>query len=376
MGDFPAPFVGKQTNFSPHVKIGRLFFTDANSIVKIAYDGKLLTEPIYLTISNPPPNAYPTDGTMAFLPNAFTPFPRWVTNDIAVGPKRTLWFDQCVVVPKSCKIMYLSAAGNAVVAGKVPWVQGLIEGPDGNIWFTEGENFIGSKGPTIGRITPSGKVTEFLLQNITKRNVGYGTFSLIVAHDKSIWFTELDAIGNITTDGHFTEYPITDTTIGPVRSQYLVEGRPGVFYFDGIADRILKFNSRTHVLKALGDYYHQLSGPVVPARDGVIAFSAGKGEVYVDSQGNQTPLQSPAANIADIPALNLRGTFFGGGFLKGPTILEGVSVLTLHGNALRGLAYPAPATLLPDFEKIVHDGSTFWGIALPNGSITRFTYDP
>ena len=68
---------------------------------------------------------------------------------------------------------------------------GITTGPDGNIWFTE-EN-----GNRIGRITPSGQITEFDLPG------GSLPAEITPGPDGALWFTQSgsNSIGRITTSG-------------------------------------------------------------------------------------------------------------------------------------------------------------------------------
>src|SRR5215467_8204965 len=56
---------------------------------------------------------------------------------------------------------------------------GIVAGPDGNLWFTE------ARGNQIERITPDGKITEFALPTA---NSSPG--SITVGPDGNLWFTE------------------------------------------------------------------------------------------------------------------------------------------------------------------------------------------
>lgn len=78
----------------------------------------------------------------------------------------------------------------------------ITTGPDGNLWFTEsGTN--GVNGKRIGRITPSGVITEF--------DVSKSPVDITAGPDGNLWFTEgnPDVVGRITTSGVITEFPIT-----------------------------------------------------------------------------------------------------------------------------------------------------------------------
>jgi hypothetical protein len=76
----------------------------------------------------------------------------------------------------------------------------IAPGPDGNLWFTD-------RGTTraIGRITPSGQITEFS----AGLNSGSFPFSIAPGPDGNLWFTDQGttrAIGQITPSGQITEF--------------------------------------------------------------------------------------------------------------------------------------------------------------------------
>jgi len=78
----------------------------------------------------------------------------------------------------------------------------IASGPDGNLWFTE--SYLGKN---IGRITPSGAVTEF--------PVGGAQGAIAAGPDGALWFTP---VSRITTAGVVTSFPGvagTDITAGP-----------------------------------------------------------------------------------------------------------------------------------------------------------------
>ena len=74
------------------------------------------------------------------------------------------------------------------VPGSAPSV--ITAGPDGNLWFTE---FNAGK---IGRITPSGSITEFAIPTANSRSQG-----ITAGPDGNVWFAEslTSRIGRITT---------------------------------------------------------------------------------------------------------------------------------------------------------------------------------
>ena len=83
-----------------------------------------------------------------------------------------------------------------ITAGSEP--HGITTGPEGNLWFTE------SGGNRIGRITPSGTVTEFS----TGISAGGEPRAITTGPDGNLWFTEQNGnrIGRITPSGTVTEF--------------------------------------------------------------------------------------------------------------------------------------------------------------------------
>ncbi len=117
-----------------------------------------------------------------------------------------------------CLVSLASLPANAVTineftvptAGGTP--QGIVAGPDGNLWFTE------TWGNKIGRITTAGVITEFTVP--TDSSLG----NIAAGPDGNLWFTEENGnkIGRITTGGVITEFAIptagsypVDITTGP-----------------------------------------------------------------------------------------------------------------------------------------------------------------
>jgi streptogramin lyase len=76
----------------------------------------------------------------------------------------------------------------------------ITAGPDGNVWFTEAG---GSGQDKVGRITPTGVITEFATPT---GNSGPG--GITAGPDGNVWFAETDAVARITPTGTITEYPI------------------------------------------------------------------------------------------------------------------------------------------------------------------------
>jgi streptogramin lyase len=92
----------------------------------------------------------------------------------------------------------------------------ITAGPDGNLWFTERVE------GRIGRITPSGVISEFPVP-------GGDPWDIAPGPDGNVWFTELAAceVGRITPDGTITEFPVP----GPAPIEGIVAGPDGDLWF-------------------------------------------------------------------------------------------------------------------------------------------------
>jgi virginiamycin B lyase len=152
------------------------------------------------------------------LPNPVT-----TIDKIAVAPDGSVWFAETIshgnkigrVSPDGTLTEFpVETNGNAQYAG----VSDIVIGPDGNLWFVSGMTLPGlSFVNSIIRMTPSGAMTTFPLPNNVSARL------LLFGQDGALWFSEGNKLGRMTTDGHFTEYPLlspekgqmVDLCIGP-----------------------------------------------------------------------------------------------------------------------------------------------------------------
>jgi len=104
-------------------------------------------------------------------------------------------------------------------------LRGICAGPDGNIWFTVGNR--------VGRMTPSGALTEFELPN-----TGSQPGDIVAGPDGNLWFLEENAlaVGRISPAGAITEYPIPAANPGLIT---IAVGPDGAIWFsDFLRDSI------------------------------------------------------------------------------------------------------------------------------------------
>lgn len=165
-----------------------------------------------------------SSGGSSSVAGACTPAARYLI-DVGIdgmenGPDGNLW----VAEPQTNKISKVTPSGsitryNVPTPNAVPWRIAL--GPDNNMWFTE------SNADKIGRITPSGTVTEFPVPTSEA-----GLRDIVTGPDGNLWFTEAqkDKIGRMTTGGVVTEYPLPAGSspnymvVGPDNNIWFTEG--------------------------------------------------------------------------------------------------------------------------------------------------------
>jgi Bacterial Ig domain len=124
------------------------------------------------------------------------------TDGITAGPDGNVWFAETY----GNRIVRFDLASGEFTAfseglTREPMeanVSGLAAGADGNLWFTEPAN------DRVGRITPTGKITEYS-KGIT---TGGTPVRIALGPDGNMWFTEVNAskIGRITPAGEVTEF--------------------------------------------------------------------------------------------------------------------------------------------------------------------------
>ena len=128
---------------------------------------------------------------------------------IVLGPDGNMWVTEVI----KHQIFRVTPEGTAtafrVPGEKVGVLQGITAGPDGNLWFTSREE------NAIRRISPKGEFNGMFVipsqaTTPTKFNTGSWPRGITVGPDGQIWFAEMAAnkIGRITLTGEFKEFEI------------------------------------------------------------------------------------------------------------------------------------------------------------------------
>jgi len=151
------------------------------------------------------------------------------TYDITVGADDNLWFVERRgvgrITPEGTITEFAipDPPGCGACCDNCYAPQGITSGPDGNLWY------VSSYRNTVGRITPTGTVTEFPAAYWNLHDITSGP-------DGNLWFTEYygkpgdeegTAIGRITPAGTITDFPVSGR---PLR---ITAGPDGNLWFVG-----------------------------------------------------------------------------------------------------------------------------------------------
>ena len=135
--------------------------------------------------------------------------------NLVAGPDGNLWFTDCVQnaslsPPCSPAIGRVTPSGSITLFTRgmpvYSWPNGLVVGPDGNLWFSTTSNPMLGGSLAIGRITPTGVVTLFT-KGLAAFNQLHG---ITVGPDANLWVSANPenggpgAIGRVTPAGNIT----------------------------------------------------------------------------------------------------------------------------------------------------------------------------
>jgi virginiamycin B lyase len=189
-----------------------------NRIGRITPRGEIAEFPIPTPASQPRAIALGADGNIWFgmfaagkigrvTPSGVVtefeiPTPRSGPRALAAGPDGNVWFSEY----RTSKIGRITPAG-AITEFPLPRPSAgpgdITTGTDGNLWFVELAGGIDGQqtdGNRVGRITPSGEITEFQIPSPT----GSPT-NVAVGPDRNVWYTKNASLGRVTEDGAITE---------------------------------------------------------------------------------------------------------------------------------------------------------------------------
>lgn len=202
---------------------------------------------------------------------------------LARGADGNVWFTES----SSDKIGKVTPSGQITeyttpTANSYP--TGITKGPDGNVWFTE------SATNKIGKVTPSGTITEYALPS----GGSYPQY-ITTGPDGNLWFTEADAqyVGKITPSGTITQYTVPGYGGGGIAA-----GSDGNVWFVTSNADLMSINTSTG---AVTQYPVAAGSPgQLTATQGSIWFT----ETYPTAEIEQFSLSTHTFTAYAVPAQN------------------------------------------------------------------------
>jgi virginiamycin B lyase len=160
----------------------------------------------------------------------------YAPGDFVTGPDRALWVADWGVTGAieryepggGFKVYWLPGGGNPI---------SIVSGPEDALWFTDSTG-------KIGRITTTGEVKEFLIEDgDTFATWGFaGPYGITVGADGALWFAEQAAgrIGRMTTTGQLREFVLPRTAASAAQSvpapRHVAAGPEGAIWFTDPGD--------------------------------------------------------------------------------------------------------------------------------------------
>jgi virginiamycin B lyase len=192
--------------------------------------------------------------------------------DIVAGPDGNLWYTKQGdytnhgqgAIGRITPTGVVTEFTAGIPAGTLPFA--IVVGPDGNLWFTEND------GDSVARITPSGVVTRFTAGITANAKPG----GIVVGPDGNLWFTErggvVGRIGRITTAGVVTEFS-AGITAGSQPARIAVGPDGNLWFTERAANRIARITTAGVVTEfSAGITAGALLGELVTGPDGNLWF--------------------------------------------------------------------------------------------------------
>ncbi|GAB4200951.1 MAG: hypothetical protein OHK0022_22540 [Roseiflexaceae bacterium] len=151
--------------------------------------------------------------------------------------------------------------------------EGITTGPDGNLWVAQ------TPCSRIGRITPAGRLSEFLLPENSQ------PIGIVAGPDGNLWFTiaSRNALGRMTPRGAYTEFPLGLEGFAPGGPTLGPDGNFWLTYAHGIARVSLSGEVKVFPIKG-----YALNSGIVTGPDGNLWFTTGEGIGRITPDGEQT----------------------------------------------------------------------------------------
>ncbi|HEV8062133.1 MAG TPA: Ig-like domain repeat protein, partial [Gemmataceae bacterium] len=273
--EFAVPTPNSGLDFMAAGPDGNVWFEDVGSgdLAEITPAGQVIPVPTPLPVGD---FVFGPDGNIWFAGD-FTNGESYIGE---MTPSGTLLHDYAI---RSSACGHIAGTSTALV---------LTLGPDGNIWYTE--PYVTSD--VVGRLTPSGQITEF--------SIGFDADGIVTGPDGNLWFTatSVNDIGRITPTGSIT---IFDNPVATVPSAFRYTGMiagPNGNLWMATANTIAEMNTSGQTVaqfQVSGDPYGLAAGP-----DGNVWYDEGAaddiGRITPQGVVTEFPIPTPKSG-AEVP---------------------------------------------------------------------------
>ncbi|HEX3582005.1 MAG TPA: hypothetical protein VH087_09610 [Thermoanaerobaculia bacterium] len=225
----------------------------------------------------------------------------------------------------------------------------LVLGPDGNVWFAE------SLANKIGRITPAGVITEFLIPTANSFPAG-----IAAGVDGNLWFTEADGnkIGRITPSGAVTEFSIH--TAGALPAP-IVSGADGALWFAEA-----QYNNMAWI-SPFGDIAEYHLSATNNVAGGILAVAAAPDQAiwFTENHASRIGRVTETGQFTEVnlPTANAQPS----GIVRGPDGNFWVAESQLDGNARIGRI--TPGGVVTEYSITTAASSAVAIVAGPDGAL-------
>lgn len=296
------------------------------------------------------------------------PIPDVAPSGVAQGPGGSVWFTENAggigKISASGKVTEYAVPNNSKNLKALP--AGMATGTDGSIWYTDMSQAV----PRIGRVDPAtGKSTLFELPTSGALNFNYSMVNSITpGANGSMWFSGINsgAIGKIDASGNVTLYAAggspTAVTVGKDGALWYPDQTGSIGRLDPATGEVRKFAvpGSTMGMPALSD--------IAIGADGKVWFT----EPSVGKVGSVDPATG-TVNQMSLPTPDAKPT----GMIAGPdgkiwfaeTAASNIGAIDASGNITE---YPLPATLSAPRGLALGPGGKIWYSAPGRGRVGAF----
>jgi streptogramin lyase len=282
---------------------------------------------------------------------------------VAAGEDGSVWFTD----PGTASIGRLDVTGSVsrYLLALTSQPGAIARGPDGNFWFTEagvvppGPDIPpGSTVPAIGRITPAGVVSHFLLPPEAPNpmggpGMGSPPAAITAGPDGALWFTEAgaDQIGRITPVGAITEFALPSRGTMHAHPTGIVAGSDGAVWFtQPLRESLGRIDVATH---AISEFF------LPPPRGGIVranTLASGSGALWFEDPRNQAIGRMRPGGTVDTLPLPATGDYSPWAVTAGPD--DNIWFLDGRGSRVMRITPAGSVTEFPPLERLSSGGAS------------------